>query len=128
MIKVLFLALLALTGTAAAHEMTPTYPVLGPSYVNGLFSAQLTLFNARKDVDYYEIGVFDEAGNPIPFAATSKLLKVTYGSRRTFEVFVRKEDRRRAVFICSLSKLRTDSSARAIISSKICSRTKGTVP
>jgi hypothetical protein len=117
-----------MTNSVAAHEMTPTYPNLVPSYVDGLFSAKLTMFNARKDVDYYEIGVFDTAWEPVPFASSSKILKVPYGSKKTFEVFVRREDRSRAVFICSLSKLRTNESARAIISSKICSRTDGELP
>jgi len=128
MIKLFFIAALFLAGKVSAHEMTPTYPNLVPSYVDGLFSAKLTMFNARKDVDYYEIGVFDTAWEPVPFASSSKILKVPYGSKKTFEVFVRREDRSRAVFICSLSKLRTNESARAIISSKICSRTDGELP
>ncbi|MDB0024380.1 hypothetical protein N9E36_02780 [bacterium] len=108
--------------------MTPTYPPLVPSYVDGLVSAKMTMFNSRKDVDYFEIGVFDDEWNPVPFAATAKILRVPHGSSKTFEVFVRQEDKKRATFICSLSKLRTDSSARAIVSSKICSRTDGALP
>lgn len=128
MIKVFFVAALFLAGKVSAHEMTPTYPNLTPSYVNGLVSAKMTMFNARKDVDYFEIGVFDDEWDAVPFAATAKILNVPYGSRKTFEVFVRGEDKDRATFICSVSKLRTDSSARAIISSKICSRTDGARP
>lgn len=128
MIKVLFIAALFLAGKVSAHEMTPTYPPLVPSYVDGLVSAKMTMFNARKDVEYFEIGVFDDEWNPVPFAATAKILRVPHGSSKTFEVFVRQEDKKRATFICSLSKLRTDSSARAIVSSKICSRTDGALP
>ena len=128
MIKVLFIAALFLAGKVSAHEMTPTYPPLIPSYVDGLVSAKMTMFNSRKDVEYFEIGVFDDEWNPVPFAATAKILRVPHGSSKTFEVFVRQEDKKRATFICSLSKLRTDSSARAIVSSKICSRTDGELP
>jgi hypothetical protein len=128
MIKLFFIAALFLAGKVSAHEMTPTYPPLVPSYVDGLVSAKMTMFNARKDVDYFEIGVFDDDWNPVPFAATAKILRVPHGSSKTFEVFVRHKDKNRATFICSLSKLRTDSSARAIVSSKICSRTDGALP
>lgn len=128
MIKLFFIAALFLAGKVSAHEMTPTYPPLVPSYVDGLVSAKMTMFNSRKDVEYFEIGVFDDEWNPVPFAATAKILRVPHGSSKTFEVFVRQEDKKRATFICSLSKLRTDSSARAIVSSKICSRTDGELP
>lgn len=128
MIKLFFIAALFLAGKVSAHEMTPTYPNLVPSYVDGLVSAKMTMFNARKDVDYFEIGVFDDEWNPVPFAATAKILRVPHGSSKTFEVFVRHKDKSRATFICSLSKLRADSSARAIVSSKICSRTDGALP
>ena len=128
MIKLFFIAALFLAGKVSAHEMTPTYPNLVPSYVDGLVSAKMTMFNARKDVDYFEIGVFDDEWNPVPFAASAKILRVPNGSSKTFEVFVRHKDKNRATFICSLSKIRTDSSARAIVSSKICSRTDGELP
>jgi hypothetical protein len=128
MIKLFFIAALFLAGKVSAHEMTPTYPPLVPSYVDGLVSAKMTMFNSRQDVEYFEIGVFDDEWNPVPFAATAKILRVPHGSSKTFEVFVRQEDKKRATFICSLSKLRTDSSARAIVSSKICSRTDGELP
>lgn len=128
MIKLFFIAALFLAGKVSAHEMTPTYPPLVPSYVDGLVSAKMTMFNSRKDVDYFEIGVFDDDWNPVPFAATAKILRVPHGSSKTFEVFVRHKDKNRATFICSLSKLRADSSARAIVSSKICSRTDGALP
>ena len=128
MIKLFFIAALFLAGKVSAHEMTPTYPPLIPSYVDGLVSAKMTMFNARKDVDYFEVGVFDADWKPVPFAATAKIMRVPYGSTKTFEVFVRDEDKKRATFICSLSKLRSDNSARAVVSSKICSRTEAATP
>ena len=53
-----------------AHDMTPTYPELKPSYMEGLLVADFELFNKRNDVRYYEIGVFDEDWNPIPFVSS----------------------------------------------------------
>ena len=128
MIKLFFIVSLFLASKVSAHEMTPTYPPLVPSYVDGLVSAKMTMFNARKDVEYFEIGVFSADWEPVPFAATAKIMRVPHGSTKTFEVFVREEDKGRATFICSLSKLRTDNSARAIVSSKICSRTDRASP
>lgn len=116
------------TNSVVAHEMTPTYPKLVPSYVDGLFSAKLTMFNARKDVDYYEVGVFDAYWEPVPFATASKILKVSYGSKKTFEVFVREQDTARVAFVCSLSKLRASDSSQTVVSSKICSRPNGDPP
>jgi len=59
-----------------AHEMTPAYPVLNSSYINGVVVAKMKLFNRRQDVDYYQIDVFTEDWNPVSFATTDKLLKV----------------------------------------------------
>ena len=64
MIKVFFIAALFLAGKVSAHEMTPTYPPLVPSYVDGLVSAKMTMFNARQDVEYFEVGVFDAEWKP----------------------------------------------------------------
>ena len=108
-----------------AHEMTPTYPKFAPSYVGGLASTQLTVFNARKDVDFYQVGVFDPQWEPVPFASSDKILHVPFAERTTFDVFIRDEDIKRAIYICTLSKLRSDVPSNAIISSKICSRTDG---
>jgi hypothetical protein len=115
------------TTTLGAHEMTPTYPTFAPSYVGGLASTELTVFNARKDVEFYQVGVFDRDWKPIPFATPDKLLHIPYTERTTFDVFVRDEDVRKAVYVCTLSKLRSDVPSNAIISSKICSRTDGNV-
>lgn len=122
------LAFICFTSSVVAHEMTPTYPKLLPSYVNGLLSAKMTMFNARKDVDYFEVGVFDIDFNPIPFATTNKIMKVPYGGRESFDVYIRKKDEERAVYVCTTSKLRTDVASNAIISSKVCSRVDGALP
>ena len=104
-----------------AHEMTPTYPTWKYSYFSGLLVTEVEMFNKRADVEYYEIGVFDEDWNPIPFVSSFKVFKLEYLSRVKFEIYIREQDRARTEYICSKSKLREGENK---ISSKICSRFK----
>ena len=55
-----------------AHEMTPTYPVLDSSYINGVVVAKMKLFNRRNDVEYYQIDVFTKDWKPVKFATTTR--------------------------------------------------------
>lgn len=59
-LKMLTVALF-ITGSATAHEMTPTYPKLVPSYVDGVNVTTMEIWNRRSDVSFYAIGVYDEA-------------------------------------------------------------------
>lgn len=117
-----FTLLLLLPSFAFAHEMTPTYPKWKTSIYSNLVVTTMEMFNKREDVEYYEIAVFDEKWNPIPFVSSFRLFKLDYLSRIKFEVYIREQDKLRAEYICSTSKLR-DNSAPAI-SSMICSRFK----
>jgi hypothetical protein len=58
-----------------AHEMTPAYPILDSSYIDGVVVAKMKLFNRREDVEYYQIEVYTEEWKPVNFATTSKVLK-----------------------------------------------------
>lgn len=109
---------------ASAHEMTPTYPKLGPSHLDGVYKARLEVFNKREDVQYYEVGVFDKDFQPIPFVSSYKIMKIDYLGHVTFDVYIRKEDVNKAVYVCSRSKLRKDSSVRTAVASVICSKFK----
>jgi hypothetical protein len=109
---------------AFAHEMVPTYPKLGPSHIDGLQKTSLTVFNKRVDVEYYEIGVFTEEWEPIRFVSNYKIFKVPYLSTVNFEIYIRDEDKPKAVFVCSQSKLNKSTNTRTAISSRICSRFK----
>ena len=51
----------------SAHEMTPAYQVLKPTYVAGVVKAEMSLFNSREDVEYYQIDLFDLNWTNIPF-------------------------------------------------------------
>jgi hypothetical protein len=119
-----YLAVAAMaSGSAMAHELTPTYPELTPSYIPGVLSTHVVLWNARQDVGYYKVEVFDEAMNPVSFIATGgDLKKVDYLGRAHIEVFVREEDQNKATFICTTSKLRKAAAQRSLVASKVCSK------
>jgi hypothetical protein len=104
--------------------MTPTYPKWDVSHVQGISKTQMQLFNKRKDVEYYEIGVFDEGWEPVPFVSAFKLMHLKYLGHATFDVYIRNVDVPRAEYICSKSKLRGDDTGTTLVSSKVCSRFK----
>lgn len=122
LIGVLISVGMAACSEAIAHEMTPTYPKLGVSHVDGLYKTTLQLFNKREEVEYYEIGVFDKDKAPIPFVSNYKIMKINYLGHVTFDVFIRKQDVSRAVYVCSRSKLRKDNKVRTAVASVICSK------
>tara|TARA_R110000822_G_scaffold13329_4_gene47401 strand:+ start:11403 stop:11789 length:387 start_codon:yes stop_codon:yes gene_type:complete len=115
---------LILSSAVSAHEMVPTYPVLEPSYLDGLHKTTMTMFNKREDVDFYEIGVFDSEWNSIPFVSNYTIFKIPYLSTVTFDVFIRDIDKNKAVYVCSQSKLKKGTATRTAISSRICSKFK----
>lgn len=116
--------LLTFPFSLSAHEMLPTYPVFQPSYVKGLYETNIRMFNKREDVEYYEISVWDEEWNPIPFAISSNVMKIPYLSKVSFDLYIRGEDKNNVRYICSQSKLRKQDVTRTAISTKICSKIK----
>jgi hypothetical protein len=110
--------------SVAAHEMVPTYPQLRFSHIEDVYVTTMKMFNKREDVEYYEVGVFDKDFNPVPFVTSYNIIKIDYLGHVTFDVYIRKSDRYRAVYICSKSKLRKDSSVRTAVTSRICSKIK----
>jgi len=109
---------------ATAHEMTPTYPKLRPSHLDNVYVTTMEMFNKRQDVEYYDIGVFDENWKPIPFVTKYEVINLKYLGHVTFDIYINKSDVSRAEYVCSTSKLRKDAKIRTAISSKICSRFK----
>ena len=107
-----------------AHEMTPTYPVLDSSYINGVVVAKMKLFNRRQDVDYYEINVFTEDWKSVSFATTDRLLKVDYNKNKMFNVYIRFADVKRTKYICTTSKVFKGGNQETLVSSMICSKIK----
>lgn len=110
--------------SAAAHEMTPTYPKLYPSHIDGIYKTTVEVFNRRQDVKYYELGVFDKDFNPVPFTTIYRVVKVAYLSHVNIDVYIREQDVNKSVYVCSQSKLRKDSKVRTAVSSRICSKFK----
>ena len=109
---------------AYAHEMVPTYPRWEYSHLDGLLKTTMKMFNKRADVEYYEVGVFDKNFEPVPFVTAYNVFKLSYLGHVTFDVYIRTSDKKRAVYICSRSKIRKDNNTKTAISSKICSKVK----
>ena len=107
-----------------AHEMSPTYPVLDSSYIEGVVVAKMKLFNRRQDVSYYEINVFTEDWKSVSFATTDRLLKVDYNKNKMFNVYIRFADVKRAKYICTTSKVFKGGNQETLVSSMICSKIK----
>lgn len=116
-------AALVLTG-AAAHEMTPTYPMMKPSYIDEVSTTQMRMWNRRNDVFYYEITVFDDQWNPVPFATPNKVIRLGFLETKTFDVYIRDKDVARVEYICSTSKQLKEDVQSTGIKSRICSRVK----
>lgn len=117
-------ALLALSSAVSAHEMIPTYPQWKQSAYAGVQTTTMQLFNKREEIEYYEIGVFDEAWNPLRFVTSYSVLKVAYLEHALFDIYMRNSDASRAVYICSRSKVSRKDSVRTAVSSRICSKIK----
>lgn len=116
--------LLCLSGYVSAHEWTPTYPKLEPSHVQGVYKVDMNLFNARQDITYYEISVWDADWNKLPFAAELRVFPIDYLGRKNITIYIREEDRDAVTYICSQSKLISNGESQSSISSRVCSKIK----
>ena len=121
-----YLAVAAMaSGPVVAHELTPTYPALTPSYIPGVWSTHVVLWNARQEISYYKVNVLDADMQRLSFISTGGDLKrVDYLGRSHIEVFVREEDKDKATYICTESKLKKGSVQRSLVASKVCSKIK----
>lgn len=118
-LSILFIGLASITH---AHEMTPAYPQLKPSHVSGVMKVQMSLFNQREDVKYYQVELFDLDFNSMPFSTTYRIMKVDYKERKDFEVYIRKSDLNNPLYLCTISKVVKPRSSSPLISSRICSK------
>ena len=122
--KLLAILLFALSGPLLAHQFTPTYPQFAPSYVDGVLSTKMELFNKRKDVEYYELGVFTKDWEPVSFASEGKMVRVKYLETKKLNVYIKVEDLKSVSYICTESRLRKEDVRDTVISSRICSKVK----
>ena len=105
--------------------MTPAYPIVKPSHVTGVVKVDLSLFNSREEINYYEIGLYDLNWDRIPFSAVYRIIKVGYKERKNFSVYIRESDLDEAMYVCTTSKITRQLETKTLISSKICSRLDG---
>jgi hypothetical protein len=121
----LIIAFIGWATVVSAHEMTPAYPVLKPTYVAGVVKAEMSLFNSREDVEYYQIDLFDLNFTNLPFSSKYRIIKVGYKERKDFIVYIRELDLDEATYICTTSKVRKKTDSRTLVVSRICSRIDG---
>jgi len=117
-----FVSLIVICQLVYSHEMTPTYPKWSSSHIENISKTTMEMFNKRQDVEWYEIGIFDKDWKSIPFVTSYKIIKVEYLGHVNVEVFINDQDKKRAVYICSKSKIRKEDLVRTAISSRICSK------
>ena len=117
-------ALILFANSAAAHELTPTYPEIEPAYVEGVSVIKMKMWNRRSDASYYEVNVYDDEWKSVPFAAPEKVIKLGYLEHKSFELYVRDPDRDRVTYICTTSKQLKQDVQSTGIKSRICSRVK----
>lgn len=120
----LVLGVILMSNQVLAHEMTPTYPKLEAAFADGIYKTTMEMFNKRQDVEWYEIGVFDSEWNSIPFVSSYKIMNIKYLGHVRFDIYIRAEDKNRATYVCSKSKLRKESTSKTAVSSRICSKFK----
>ena len=92
--------------------------------MDGILVTRMELFNSRNDVEYYELSVFTSDWESVPFATEDRIINVGYLKRKTIEIYIREQDRNKAVYICSKSKLRPNNMQATVVSSRICSKIK----
>ena len=110
---------------ASAHEMTPAYPEVKTTHIKNVVKVEMSLFNSREEIKYYQIDLFDLNWMNIPFSTTYRIMKVEYKEHKAFDVYIRKRDMPEAVYLCTTSKVRKTNQSRTLVSSRICSRLDG---
>lgn len=117
-------ALILFFNSAAAHELTPTYPEIEPAYVDGVSVIKMKMWNRRSDASYYEVNVFDGEWKSVPFATSEKVMKLGYLEHKSFELYIRDADCDKVAYICTTSKQLKQDVQSTGIKSRICSRVK----
>ena len=117
-------ALILFFNSAAAHELTPTYPEIEPAYVDGVSVIKMKMWNRRSDASYYEVNVFDGEWKSVPFATSEKIIKLGYLEHKSFELYIRDADCDKVAYICTTSKQLKQDVQSTGIKSRICSRVK----
>ena len=117
-------ALILFFNSAAAHELTPTYPEIESAYIDGVSVIKMKMWNRRSDASYYEVNVFDDDWKSVPFATPDKIIKLGYLEHKSFELYIRDADCDKVTYICTTSKQLKQDVQSTGIKSRICSRVK----
>lgn len=119
------LCLLLFNFAVHSHEQTPTYPTWKSSGIDGIKKTNIRIWNKRPDIEFYEIGVFEEdRETPIPFVTSYKIIPVGYLKEVKFDIYIREKNIAEARYVCSLSKLRSNDRSQALLATRICSKFK----
>ena len=124
MFRYVIVLMIFLSSCVNAHQFLPTYPKFENSFVQGIVYTKMELFNKRKEISFFELDVFDGDWNSIPFASENKLIRINYLETKSVNVYIKKEDLKRAVYICTESKIKKENIQATSIASKICSKIK----
>ena len=111
-------------GDVYAHQFLPTYPKFQYSFIDGVMYTKMQLFNKRKEVEYYELSVYDDNWNKISFASETKLIRISYLQTKDVNVYVKKQDLFKVTYICTESKHQRENVQVAVIATQICSKVK----
>jgi len=120
----IILILVLSCGYASAHQWTPTYPKLKPSHVPGVYTTKMELFNGRKNIRYYSVGVFDKDWKAVKYVSSPSLIRVSHLDRKEVEIYIHKSDKSKAYYVCSKSKILNTVKDQSIVASRICSKIK----
>lgn len=115
--------LFLISGSAHAHQFTPTYPEIRGSYVANVYKVDMKLFNKRKEISYYEIEAFDKDWQPLPIGFNS-IIQIDYLETKDVPVYLAKNAAKRVLYVCSKSKILKGQANKTLLSSKICSKIK----
>lgn len=125
MFRYAFVLLMCLFGGYAnAHQFVPTYPKFEMSFVSGVVSTKMELFNKRREIEYYELAVYNAEWAPMPFASENKVIRIGYLETKQINVYLKQADLKQAVYICTESRIKKQDKQITTITSRICSKIK----
>jgi len=107
---------------AHSHEMVPARFELKQSPAVNIHMTTFKMFNARDDVDYYQVSVYDQDWNRVPFASFDRVFKLEHLQRKEVKVYIQEEDIPSVTYVCTESKLYKGKGA--YVASRICSKIK----
>ena len=85
----------------------------------------MKLFNKRKEISYYEIEAFDKDWQPLPIGiGFNSIIQIDYLETKEVPVYLAKNAAKRALYVCSKSKILKGQTNKTVLSSKICSKIK----